>query len=202
MRRGKREKATCVICSGEFMALSNLVKRGWGAETCSKKCGYLLASRVKQNKKPEVVCSGCGITFKIKKSLLSKKNWFCKSDCYRKNRAVLRASDNDIFLSRIDKNGPVVRSELGNCWIWTGGHNESGYGMFRTKSGKHERAHRYQWYISHGKAPSLHVLHKCDNPPCVRPDHLLEGNDLDNVTDCISKGRFISRDGKPLIRQG
>lgn len=74
------------------------------------------------------------------------------------------------------------------CWLWLRG-KRNGYGQFDLK-GKTVSAHRasYEFYV--GKIPDgLRVLHKCDNPPCINPDHLFLGTDRDNVADCVKKGR-------------
>lgn len=73
------------------------------------------------------------------------------------------------------------------CWIWTGGTSGNGYGAFML-NGKHITAHRFSWILHRGE-PRLHILHKCDNPICVNPDHLFEGTNLDNIKDRVSKGR-------------
>ena len=54
----------------------------------------------------------------------------------------------------------------------------------------HVGVHRISWIIHKGPIPNaLCVLHRCDNPPCVNPDHLFLGTQLDNIQDCIEKGR-------------
>lgn len=52
-------------------------------------------------------------------------------------------------------------------------------------------ATRVQWFLQHGEWPAadLDVCHTCDNPPCVRPDHLWLGTESANIQDCITKGR-------------
>ncbi len=51
-------------------------------------------------------------------------------------------------------------------------------------------AHRYVWTTVHGEIPTgFHVCHRCDNPPCINPEHLFIGTDLDNVRDMIAKNR-------------
>ena len=85
----------------------------------------------------------------------------------------------------------VEKSEDG-CWTWTG-KSRSGegmrYGLFRA-NGKYQGAHRVAWQIVHGAIPAgMHVCHHCDNPICVRPDHLFLGTHLDNMRDMVAKGR-------------
>lgn len=93
------------------------------------------------------------------------------------------------FWSRVDKEGPVVRAELGNCWDWKGPALPAGYGNFYTGgTPRMELAHRFAWKLANGPIPDgLYVLHACDRPACVR--HLFLGTALDNVRDMIAKGR-------------
>lgn len=75
------------------------------------------------------------------------------------------------------------------CHIWTASCTEDGYGIIFNQ-GKVLRAHRVAWELANGKIPSqLHVLHRCDNPPCVNILHLWLGTNADNVHDKESKGR-------------
>ncbi len=96
----------------------------------------------------------------------------------------------DRFWSKVDKNGPVIYEELGSCWIWTAARNgPNGYGAFRIGKQKHD-AHRVAYELQIGPIPEgLCVLHKCDNPPCVRGDHLFVGTRGDNNKDMHKKGR-------------
>lgn len=74
------------------------------------------------------------------------------------------------------------------CWIWTGSKS-GGYGNTAV-NGKAQRVHRIMWTLYNGPIPKgMCVLHRCDNPPCVRPDHLFLGTKMDNVSDMIAKGR-------------
>lgn len=78
------------------------------------------------------------------------------------------------------------RFEKGDgCWEWKGAKTKAGYGWFSAKI-----ASRISWEIYRGKIPKdMLVCHKCDNPPCVNPDHLFLGTHKDNTLDMIKKGR-------------
>jgi hypothetical protein len=75
-----------------------------------------------------------------------------------------------------------------DCWEWAGRRDKDGYGQFWLE-GSTKRAHRVSWFFHKGYWPASHVLHKCDNPSCVRPEHLCVGSDADNAKDCVVKGR-------------
>ena len=83
----------------------------------------------------------------------------------------------------------VVKQESG-CWEWIGAKDKDGYGQF-TANDRNNRAHRYSYQLHKGEIPTgVRVLHTCDNPPCINPEHLVLGSDLDNVMDAIEKGRL------------
>lgn len=110
---------------------------------------------------------------------------------------LISAIDVKRFWDCVNKNGPI-HPEHGQCWQWTKSTCPGGYGQFRApRSFKVTRASRFMWAMVHGrKVPDhLHVLHKCDNPSCVNPDHLFLGTDNDNVQDMMKKGRNPNREG-------
>lgn len=75
------------------------------------------------------------------------------------------------------------------CWLWTGSCNRDGYGRL-THSHRTVDAHRLSWLAHRGPIPDgLWVLHACDVPSCVNPDHLWLGTNSDNQRDCTTKGR-------------
>lgn len=94
------------------------------------------------------------------------------------------------FWEKVDKNGPAPPHvpELGPCWVWTAGVNSSGY-AWMWLDGRPRLGSRIVWRIVSGEDPTQDVLHRCDNPRCVRPEHLFLGSDKDNARDKIRKGR-------------
>lgn len=75
------------------------------------------------------------------------------------------------------------------CWIFLGAKTKQGYGR-QSVFGKAWLAHRYAYAISKGAIPGgMQVLHKCDNPSCVKPWHLFLGTQQDNMDDMVRKGR-------------
>lgn len=96
------------------------------------------------------------------------------------------------FWAKVNKNGPIVYEELGRCWLWLGRIYPEGYGVVWFRSGSWS-AHRVSWFLKHRKIPvgkkGRMVLHKCDIPACVNPDHLFLGTNTDNMADKVAKGR-------------
>lgn len=89
----------------------------------------------------------------------------------------------DRFWSKVNQGG--------ECWEWTAARDALGYGFFRMEPARPMwRAHRAAWELTNGAIPDgMIVCHRCDNPPCVRPDHLFLGSEQDNVDDRVAKDR-------------
>ena len=86
----------------------------------------------------------------------------------------------------------VERIPFFDCWIWHKAYNRTMYRCSKEKYGsyKGKPAHRVSWTLFKGEIPNkLWVLHKCDNPFCVNPDHLFLGTAKDNNQDKAQKGR-------------
>jgi hypothetical protein len=108
------------------------------------------------------------------------------------------ASPNDGFFERVNIDAGT------GCWNWLRGKTSAGYGelFFR---GKVAYAHRVSAILFKGFDPSsgLQVLHRCDNPGCVNPNHLFYGMDADNRRDCSEKGRIRNQNiGKTHCKEG
>jgi hypothetical protein len=98
------------------------------------------------------------------------------------------------LLSKIIRNG--------ECWEYSAYRNKHGYGYFSI-NGKQIGAHRASWILHFGPIPEgVQVLHRCDNPPCFRPDHLFLGNQTANMQDCLTKGRFKAPPKLEYCRKG
>lgn len=75
------------------------------------------------------------------------------------------------------------------CHVWTGAKNNLGYGMI-TVDGRQRLAHRVAYELRNGPIPSgMVVRHRCDNPECVRAEHLELGTMKDNTSDMVKRGR-------------
>lgn len=89
----------------------------------------------------------------------------------------------------------VKTERVDGCLVWTGARTPAGYGRVCFE-GQMELAHRVAWRLARGPFdPRLDLLHSCDNPPCVDPDHLRLGTDAENVDDRRERGRSARMPG-------
>lgn len=93
------------------------------------------------------------------------------------------------FLDKVNKTS--------SCWIWIGADDgRKGYGRINV-NGKTAKAHRISYELFNGEIKdNLNVLHKCDNPKCVNPDHLFLGTQKMNMADMYSKNRAVHHLGE------
>lgn len=91
----------------------------------------------------------------------------------------------DRFWDRVAKS-----DEPDGCWEWQATRSASGYGHIWF-NGRHHGTHRIAWMLTHGPIPDGSVVRHvvCDNPPCVRPDHLAIGTVADNYADMVAHNR-------------
>lgn len=85
----------------------------------------------------------------------------------------------------------VTKDEDSGCWIWGGAKTADGYGLFFNGE-QTERAHRFSYRAYVAEIPQGRLLlHRCDNPSCVNPQHLVVGTQLENVADMRRKNRAV-----------
>jgi HNH endonuclease len=122
-------------------------------------------------------CQQCGKSFTPERPKRSK-GW-CSHRCWANRRG------------RFDEYVPM--RPVNGCWLWIGSQYSRAipYGRVQV-DGKRIRAHRWSWILHYGAIPDgLNVLHRCDTPKCVRPDHLFLGSHRDNVTDMVQKDHQV-----------
>lgn len=127
------------------------------------------------------VCTYCGSGYQVERRH-AETSRFCSLTCKASYQA-----DPERMVARFWES--VEKGPGDACWEWTGHANRSGYGRV-TRRGRDLFAHRYSWELANGPIPDgLIVCHRCDNPPCVRPEHLFLGTHSDNMRDAQRKGR-------------
>ena len=81
------------------------------------------------------------------------------------------------------------------CLLWSGAASSTRYGHMWVE-GRVRYATHVSWRLHTGQWPAQHMLHRCDTPACVNPDHLFEGSQQENIADCVRKGRKNSPRGE------
>lgn len=112
--------------------------------------------------------------------------------CRKHYMQMLRRGELDKFqvLQSTDSFHARYKKIETGCWEWQGTTNDYGYGVFLLPGEKPIRAHRFSYEQIHGPIPhGCIIMHTCDNPPCVNPDHLRLGTKADNNRDTAIKRR-------------
>ena len=133
-------------------------------------------------------CANCGKEFTAEARHVRKGDG---KYCSRRCSAKMRARPRGTILGRFLRFASGLE-DLAGCWPWIGSKNRQGYGKLACVSfGRHKfMAHRVSYLLFVGPIPrGLQVLHHCDNPSCVNPQHLFVGTQKDNMADCHRKGR-------------
>jgi hypothetical protein len=137
--------------------------------------------RRSENSETTLVCEHCGAQYIKTTKYGNRPSRFCSRRC--SSQATARRSPLAArFWAKVAKGD--------GCWEWTGSKNKRGYGKI-SRDGSMDYAHRVSYEIHIGPIPSrMDVRHYiCDNPPCVRPDHLRIGPRRLNMQDAMTKGR-------------
>lgn len=173
-----RVSLTCAQCGAAFSLKPSAVRNGQGAY-CSRACKH-----AGQRLRSDAPCPQCGAAV-TRRGTAGK---YCCHACYVAARTRSLAAR---FWAKVNKTP--------TCWLWTANRLPKGYGVINVggRAGSQQLAHRVSWELHFGPIPDgLWVLHRCDNPPCVRPDHLFLGTVQDNVDDMVTKGRANFRGGR------
>lgn len=147
-------------------------------------------------------CQNCDATFyRDKRNTWAywRKAKFCSRECFGAfdaRRKVGARPPLEVAFQKWFEKGD-------GCWEWTGGTDGGGYGMFNY-AGVSYRATRISLMLDGRDPGEKMACHHCDNPPCVRPDHLFVGTNADNMQDMVAKGRNPNRFGanNPNFKHG
>lgn len=126
----------------------------------------------------DCTCEHCGSVF-TRDGNIGRPARFCSDAC---SGTLARRDTPDRFWSKVAIAGPD------DCWPWVGFRNRGGYGRMGVGSTL-VLAPRVSFFLAHGRLPEPHCLHACDNPACVNPAHLYEGDESDNAADAVKRGR-------------
>lgn len=136
-----------------------------------------------------VKCRNCSKEFTPRRYLKRAGEWITPKSC--SNKCGNAAPEEKRFWQKVE----LIPFHA--CWEWVGGKDQWGYGRFWYQSAlwakkRLGRPHRFAYeYFKGAPVPDdLIILHRCDNPGCVNPDHLSVGTNKDNKDDCVRKGRF------------
>lgn len=138
--------------------------------------------------------------------------WLCKCDCGKSitvpGSSLKSGNTTSCGCKRAESNRQdlMVRfmskvRKTKKCWWWTAGTNEWGYGIIMV-DGKCTLSHRLSYEMFSGPIPDgMDVLHSCDNPACVNPEHLSPGDDAKNTQDKIERDRVPVIYSHDLVRE-
>jgi len=115
----------------------------------------------------------------------------------------MRCSSYHVFMKRTPIEARIWSkvTKSARCWNWNGSKSPFGHGYIRLpgRKGKLVMVHRIIFELYRGEIPKgMSVLHRCDNPACVNPEHLWIGTKSENTYDMIVKGRYKGGHGRAL----
>lgn len=147
----------------------------------------ILPRRISKERKRDGRCSQCGIHL-VRNPTEGPSHFARRRFCDKKCAVAFR----NPYASRHERllQNSACAEVVGGCWEWTGYRDRKGYGRMQDNALGEVLAHRISYIEHHGPIPDgLHVLHSCDNPPCINPDHLRVGTNDDNMRDRAERNR-------------
>lgn len=149
---------------------------------CAAPYAVHLSRKVEFPDMPDItrICVACSKSFTVPEwKLKFNPCRFCSKQCFYKGPRLPVA---ERFWKKVRKTD--------SCWLWTGSISSFGHGSFNI-SGRAEVASRMAWILTYGEIPhSMWILHKCDVPACVNPDHLYLGTRDNNLRDAMDRKRL------------
>lgn len=134
-------------------------------------------------------CNFCGVLYSTRVSDIKVGNGrFCGRSCSQKSR---KRNIFERLWEKVD-----IKSDF-ECWEYKEYRNQDGYGVITGDGDRKLLTHRVAFMSKNGKIPDgMRILHKCDNPPCCNPSHLILGTQADNIKDMHDKGRAVALNGE------
>lgn len=170
----------CAQCGQQYMPKP----RSSGSLYCSRRCCLRANYLRRKSEIPSRPCEHCGEMFQP--ATLGTAH--CSQRCGRLAHAERIADDE--YESNVDRS-----AGSSECHPWKGKRNKFGYGLFWFGGESLATRWAYKRYVGVLEAHEV-VRHTCDNPPCQNRSHWLKGSQVENVQDCVTRGRTYDRHGQ------
>lgn len=138
----------------------------------------------------------------MSQSEIAKELGYTQSGISRKmGRLGIETEGDDEILGTLEERfwDKVDKGKSDECWEWEGATVPGGYGVISVYS-EYTIATHVIWFFEEDEWPDKMMLHHCDNPSCVNPKHLYEGDYSDNMQDSISRGRAAIEEEHPMAK--